>query len=532
MAMTAITSGNGCQNTTERIARECPNQDFMKSPTSVFQSTEGADRTTHWFSQGWRHGILHQVNCRCGKSDQVLRTCTVFGRSSDVVDVTGYNHAPGTSTVRVLECFRETDKVSASMRSWLPKVIRKCSVASKHKNTMQKATTMATERGPSLPARDWSERTQESAGTLPLKQQGTVHHNGSAIEIANWQELRSDTHSRSDRLDFILVPAPDCGGTVEIMDRKVQALKQSRFPNCQGSMNLEERIMETQAIDDQGHLVNYDNDNENDDLGYQSEEEYGKPDGIKLIVTFDALNRISGKHKALVKSAAAKMARSKSVYQHTMGRGGYALVKEKMCAERNLSQLDNERRERQEKELLIQNLSNKMSQTDGEKLALMSEGGNKLLLDCVNELGIQKSNGLATLEKEMETRECKSVRNQKIGTRSIRKDSSRQDSQSQENVSPLLVLPHDCYKVSIDTSLVDAACIPDVGNNSFKTVKDAVGGFFAGPMWLDYTAAFVSTGNTSKFLTIDVENKTAAKLTYRKRKKNVYVSGEAMQKAS
>ncbi|GJU82421.1 hypothetical protein Tco_1284786 [Tanacetum coccineum] len=238
--------------------------------------------------------------------------------------------------------------------------------------------------------------------------------------------------------------------------------------------------METQAIDDQDHLVNYDNDNENDDLGYRSEEyfdegdeedennhsngnvvkrgitrlykfrrEYGKPDGIKLSVTFDALNRISGKHRALfssflgdmvrehiglkilswkkvdseardklwdeitryfdvdltvrkmvmnrlgqllrnfrrklrqtyilpnqntlsklnevpakysailkaeewvnfvkytateeykVKSAAAKMARSKSVYQHTMGRGGYALVKEKMirvtraCAQRS-----------------------------------------------------------------------------------------------------------------------------------------------------------------------------------------------------
>nr|GEV12325.1 reverse transcriptase domain-containing protein [Tanacetum cinerariifolium] len=67
------------------------------------------------------------------------------------------------------------------------------------------------------------------------------------------------------------------------------------------------RIMETQAIDDQDPLVNYDNDNENDDLGYQLEEYFNE-----------------------VKSAAAKMARSKSVYQHTMGRGGYALVKEKM----------------------------------------------------------------------------------------------------------------------------------------------------------------------------------------------------------
>ncbi|GKE32637.1 nucleotide-binding alpha-beta plait domain-containing protein, partial [Tanacetum coccineum] len=42
-------------------------------------------------------------------------------------------------------------------------------------------------------------------------------------------------------------------------------------------------------------------------------------------------------------------------------------------------------------------------------------------------------------------------------------------------------LPNDCYKVSIDSSLVDAACIPDVGNNRLKTVKDGVGGFFAWP---------------------------------------------------
>ena len=43
------------------------------------------------------------------------------------------------------------------------------------------------------------------------------------------------------------------------------------------------------------------------------------------------------------------------------------------------------------------------------------------------------------------------------------------------------LLPNDCYKVSIDKSLVDAACIPDIGNNGFKTVKDAVGGFCAWP---------------------------------------------------
>lgn len=42
-------------------------------------------------------------------------------------------------------------------------------------------------------------------------------------------------------------------------------------------------------------------------------------------------------------------------------------------------------------------------------------------------------------------------------------------------------LPKTCYKVSIEESLVDAACIPDIGNNGFKTVKDVVGCFVAWP---------------------------------------------------
>jgi hypothetical protein len=42
-------------------------------------------------------------------------------------------------------------------------------------------------------------------------------------------------------------------------------------------------------------------------------------------------------------------------------------------------------------------------------------------------------------------------------------------------------LPNDCYRVSIDQSLVDAACIPNVGNNGFKTVVAGLGRFFAWP---------------------------------------------------
>nr|GEZ45352.1 hypothetical protein [Tanacetum cinerariifolium] len=381
-------------------------------------------------------------------------------------------------------------------------------------------------------------------------------------------------HGRNELLEKIIGCVVDSGG-VPKLDSKVSDIW---------------GIMETEA-NDLDHLVNYDNDNDLDDLGYESEvyldeeeedennhsnrnvvkrgitrlskfhREYGKPDGINLSVTFDALNRISGKHRALfssflgnlryfdvdltvkklVKSAAAKMACSKSVYQHTMGRGRYAHVKEKMIKNKETkpdeepprgilwlkgrketedkikegtlkvdhdtdamtvvlvkekggyargvgsgatykryfdlprseqasderivllqSQLDNERRERQEKELEIQNLFNKMSQIEGvvtklmnqwavqgEQLKSMSiqltppdvslvdinpidssaddEGGTPVV-GCENDASIQKSNGLATLEKEMETRETVNSVVYKKTTRSIRKVSSRQDS--------------------------------------------------------------------------------------------------------
>ncbi|GJS73565.1 hypothetical protein Tco_0706406 [Tanacetum coccineum] len=59
---------------------------------------------------------------------------------------------------------------------------------------------------------------------------------------------------------------------------------------------------------------------------------------------------------------------------------------------------------------------------------------------------IQKTNGLATVEKEMETRETVNSAGSKKRTKSLRKESSRQHSQSQENVSPLLVLPQELEK--------------------------------------------------------------------------------------
>ncbi|GKC24577.1 hypothetical protein Tco_1026727 [Tanacetum coccineum] len=129
----------------------------------------------------------------------------------------------------------------------------------------------------------------------------------------------------------------------------------------------------------------------------------------------------------------------------------------------------------------LQSMSNKLTPSDVSLVDINlidnstdEEGETPLsVVGCENDASIQKSNGLATSEKEMETR--------------------------------------DCYKVSVDKSLVDAACIPDVGNNVFKTVKDAC----------LIHAAFVT-------IQMNVENKTAPKL-YTKRK-NVYVSSDAMQR--
>ncbi|GJU60688.1 hypothetical protein Tco_1238454 [Tanacetum coccineum] len=332
--------------------------------------------------------------------------------------------------------------------------------------------------------------------------------------------------------------------------------------------------METEAIDNQANLVNYDNENENeiDDLGYQSEEyiedahednennhsngyakrgitklckfrrEYGKPGGVKLSVTFDALNRISGKHRALFSSFLRDMVREHIGLQilswedwkdnrdkikegNLAGRSrhdarplylgkewrGYARgrgveveciqrffdlpTKQTSSDERILlleSQLDAARREREEKELLIKSMSSKMSQTEGMVSPVeihpinssVDEEGGTTVVGC--------DQNDASIQKEMQKRETvKSVGARKT-TRSIRKDSSSQDSQSKENVSVLpqaikcrlwhlkkttiiaegtvyksngkimlhnKALPKDCYKVSIDKSLVECAFI-------------------------------------------------------------------------
>nr|GEU35832.1 hypothetical protein [Tanacetum cinerariifolium] len=160
--------------------------------------------------------------------------------------------------------------------------------------------------------------------------------------------------------------------------------------------------------------------------------------------------------------------------------------------------LDNERRERQQKDVTPMGTY----EVDGTQSSVVVRDKDARIQ--------KKSNGLVTSKKEP----VKTVRPKR--TPKLRRNGS-QDSQSQGNVSPTQelptaskcklwhlkklnivalgtvyksdgkqmlhnqALPNDCYKVSIDSSLVDATCIPDVGNYGLKTVKDGVGGFFAWP---------------------------------------------------
>ncbi|KAI3701011.1 hypothetical protein L2E82_45653 [Cichorium intybus] len=158
------------------------------------------------------------------------------------------------------------------------------------------------------------------------------------------------------------------------------------------------------------------------------------------------------------------MACSKSVYEHTMGRASDKRVVLLQC------QLDNERCECKEKEVVIKNLPDQVSRVNinHKDSDTDQEGGTPLsVVRCEKDASIQKSNELATSEKEMET-----MRSSIIALGILHKSNGKHMLQNKE-------LPKDCYKVSIEKSLVHAACTSGVGNNSFKTVKDAVGGFLA-----------------------------------------------------
>ncbi|GKB25116.1 hypothetical protein Tco_0864517 [Tanacetum coccineum] len=281
--------------------------------------------------------------------------------------------------------------------------------------------------------------------------------------------------------------------------------------------------------------VNKDGDYPDDEIRSKETEDKIKEGTLKVDQGTDAITVVLGKEKG----GYARGVGSGVTYKRY-----FDLPRSKQAADERIlllqSQLDAARRERQEKELLIQSMSSKMSQTEGlvTKLntQLAAQGGQlqsmptQLTPPAVSPVEIHPINSMqmrgsgttvvgcdqndASIRKEMQKRETVKSVGAKKTTRSIRKDSSSQDSQSKENVSVLpqaikcrlwhlkkitiiaegtvyksdgkimfhnKALPKDCYKVSIDKSLVDAAFIPDVGSNGCTTVLDAVGGFVAWP---------------------------------------------------
>ncbi|GJS19543.1 hypothetical protein Tco_0448175 [Tanacetum coccineum] len=298
--------------------------------------------------------------------------------------------------------------------------------------------------------------------------------------------------------------------------------------------------------EEMAHLANYDsyNEIENDDLGYHSEEYFDdaheddennhsngnviekkeiEPDeepsrgalwlkgrvnkdgdypddeirsvGDKLKETEDKIKEGTLKVDQGTDAITVILGKEKGGYARGVGSGVtykryFDLPRSKQAPDERIlllqSQLDAARLERQEKEQLIQSMSSKMSQTEGLVTKLKTQLLHKGAVVLVD---IHPVNSSADEEGGKTIETVKSVGAKKM-TRSIRKDSSSQDSQSKENVSVLpqaikcrlwhlkkstiiaegtvyksdgkimlhnKALPKDCYKVSIDKSLVDAA---------------------------------------------------------------------------
>ncbi|GJX44523.1 reverse transcriptase domain-containing protein [Tanacetum coccineum] len=219
------TSGTGVRRT-ERVARECTYQDFMKCQPLYFKSTEGVVELTQWFErmetvfrishcsvENWIKfssytllaGALTWWNSHMNKLEAELWNLKVKG-----IDVIGYNqHLQELALLCVRMFPEESDKVERYVGG-LPDMIHGSVVASKPK-TMQEATEMATElmdknistfaerqaenkrkldnnnqAQQQLPKRQneaqayaagTGER-KEYAGTLPLCNKCKFHHNG------------------------------------------------------------------------------------------------------------------------------------------------------------------------------------------------------------------------------------------------------------------------------------------------------------------------------------------------------------------
>ncbi|GJS03603.1 hypothetical protein Tco_0320111 [Tanacetum coccineum] len=155
------TSGMGVRRT-ERIARECTYQDFMKCQPLYFKGTEGVVKLTQWCSEWWNFlwlGLLvidvayamdlditenKWTDKYCPRNEMKKLKAELWNLKVKGTDVIGYNQRFQELALLCVRMFpEESDKVERYVGG-LPGMIHGSVVASKPK-TMQEATEMATE---------------------------------------------------------------------------------------------------------------------------------------------------------------------------------------------------------------------------------------------------------------------------------------------------------------------------------------------------------------------------------------------------
>ncbi|GJX76937.1 hypothetical protein Tco_0323748 [Tanacetum coccineum] len=248
-----------------------------------------------------------------------------------------------------------------------------------------------------------------------------------------------------------------------------------------------------------------------------------------------------------VKSAKKlKWARSEIFFPHTMGRDGYAYVKEKMVKEKGgyaeewengvtykrYFDLPRSKQAYDERILLLESQLDVVSPVEIHPInsSADEEGGTTVLGCDQNDASIRKEMQKGKLLNLWELRERLDQSERILQVKIHNPKKMCRYYHNCDGKKKIMLhnkgLPKDCYKVSIDKSLVDAAFIPDVGSNGCTTVLDAVGGFVA---WPKNQVVFDPKATPPRVpQMITVENKTAPKVPTKR--KNFYVSSDAMQK--
>ncbi|GJY70700.1 hypothetical protein Tco_0474403 [Tanacetum coccineum] len=201
---------------------------------------------------------------------------------------------------------------------------------------------------------------------------------------------------------------------------------------------------------------------------YKFRREYGKPGGIKIKRYFDVDLTVRSWKMEVMQVGGGKWELQKRI-------GIFYLLEATSNCLIRLSyfklQLDNERRRLQAvtKDVLVKKLSTEMTEKDV----------------LVTPMGAYEVDGNSTESSRISP-------SSKVSTRSLstpRTSSSHKTRLEGDTESLLTFLGESesqlstskCSSFSKLSLLVDAACIPDVGNNGLKIVKDGVGGFFTWP---------------------------------------------------